>query len=188
MCGCVASLAQHSAERTGDASQQAKALVESPHGKDGNTMSDRVREVTYCGVYCPNCEERCQIPQRASSLLKSMEAANYNDWCPPAVWKFIQDMGTVTKVKRCRDGTCGSKTCGMKKCAKERGVELCPLCDDYPCEMIQHLASTDPTLIFDGRRMKEIGVEKWIDEQEARRANGFCYGDIRCGKGSIPEG
>ena len=155
--------------------------------KDAKTMS-RLSEVTYCGVYCPNCEERCQIPQRAAALLKSMKAANYNDWCPPTVWKFVADLTDVKVPKRCRDETCGSKTCGMRRCAKDKGVEVCPLCGDYPCEMIQTLASTDPTLLFDGKRMKEVGLEQWIDEQEARRANGFCYGDIRCGKGFIPEG
>jgi len=53
--------------------------------------------------------------------------------------------------------------------------------------MIQAFSKTEPTLIFDGERMKEIGLEKWIDEQEVRRQNGFCYGDMRCGKGNIPQ-
>lgn len=65
---------------------------------------------------------------------------------------------------------------------------MCPLCADYPCEMIQKFAKSEPTLIFDGKRMKEIGLEKWINEQEVRRQNGFSYGDIRCERGIIPHG
>jgi hypothetical protein len=35
-------------------------------------------------------------------------------------------------------------------------------------------------LLADGKRMKAIGLEKWIKEQEKRRATGFAYADIRC--------
>jgi hypothetical protein len=41
-------------------------------------------------------------------------------------------------------------------------------------------------LLFDGERMKVIGIKKWIEEQEARRQNGFCYDDLRCGKVDFP--
>jgi len=151
-------------------------------------MMDRLSEVTYCGVYCPNCEARCQIPERASALIRSMKAAHYDEWCPETVWKFINDLTDVSVTKSCREETCGAPNCRMRKCAKNKGVEVCPLCADYPCEMIQEFARTEPTFIFDGKRMKEIGLEKWIDEQEVRRQNGFCYGNMRCGKGIIPEG
>ena len=151
-------------------------------------MMERLSEVAYCGVYCPNCEARCQIPERASSLIGSMKAAQYDDWCPETVWKFLNDLTDVSVTKSCREETCGDQNCGIKKCAKNKGVTVCPLCADYPCEMIQVLSRSDPTFIFDGKRMKEIGLEKWIDEQEVRRQNGFCYGNIRCGRGSIPQG
>ena len=35
-------------------------------------------------------------------------------------------------------------------------------------------------MIADGRRMKEIGLDLWIAEQEARRARGFSYWDVQC--------
>ncbi len=148
---------------------------------------ERLSEVTYCGVYCPNCEARCQIPERASALIKSMKAAAYDDWCPEEIWKFLDNLTDVSVTKSCREETCGDPNCGMRKCAKDKGVKACPLCADYPCEKIQAFSISEPTLIFDGERMKEIGLEKWIDEQEVRRQNGFCYGNIRCGKGSIPQ-
>ncbi|MEW6106136.1 MAG: NAD-dependent epimerase/dehydratase family protein [Bacillota bacterium] len=36
-----------------------------------------------------------------------------------------------------------------------------------------------PLLLADGRRMREIGLEKWVAEQEARDATGFAYADVR---------
>jgi hypothetical protein len=68
----------------------------------------------------------------------------------------------------------------MRRCAKVKGVDACPFCDDYPCEMLLEFSRRYPTLIFDGQRMKQIGMQAWIAEQESRRQNGFCYGDIRC--------
>ena len=149
---------------------------------------ERLNEVGYCGVYCPNCEARCQIPARATALIRAMKAAQYDDWCPPATWKFLNDLTDEAVLKRCRKETCGAPHCAMRKCAKDKGIEVCPLCADYPCAMIQELTRTNPTMIFDGQRMREIGVEPWIEEQEERRRNGFCYGDVRCGRDIIPEG
>ena len=149
---------------------------------------ERLSDVTYCGVYCPNCEARCQIPQRASALIRAMKAGDYDSWCPAPTWQFLNNLTDVSVTKSCREETCGSPNCGIRKCAKSKGVEVCPLCAEYPCEKIQSFSRTEPTLIFDGKRMREIGLEQWIDEQEARRESGFCYGDVRCGKGAIPEG
>jgi hypothetical protein len=42
-------------------------------------------------------------------------------------------------------------------------------------------------LIEDGRRMMEIGLDKWIEEQEKRKATGFAYCDIRCRPYDIPS-
>jgi len=151
----------------------------------------RLSEVGYCGVYCPNCGARCRLPEKASALLATMKAGDWEDWGPgqegfTEFWKFLNGLADVSDPQRCRTGTCGHPDCGMRKCARERGVEACPLCDDYPCEMIQEFSGSEPTLIFDGQRMAEIGLESWIDEQETRRLNGFCYDDVRCGKGSVP--
>ena len=152
------------------------------------SMMERLSEVAYCGVYCPNCGERCQIPDRASALIRAMKDAQYDNWCPRPVWEFINNLTDVTVTKSCREETCGASNCGIKKCAKNKGVKVCPLCADYPCEMMQGFFETEPAFMFDGKRMKEIGLEQWIDEQEVRRQNGFCYGDIRCGRETIPEG
>jgi hypothetical protein len=35
--------------------------------------------------------------------------------------------------------------------------------------------------------MREIGLERWIEEQEERATTGFAYADIRCYPYSVPE-
>ncbi len=85
-------------------------------------------------------------------------------------------------VGRSRGETCGTPDCAIRNCAKDRGVTACGFCSEYPCAKLKTLFKSGPTLLFDGYRIKEIGMDAWIEEQEARRKNGFCYGDIRCGE------
>ncbi len=49
------------------------------------------------------------------------------------------------------------------------------------------IAKGYPTLIADGERMKEIGIEAWIDEQEERAKTGVAYVDIRCYPYEVPK-
>ena len=68
-----------------------------------------------------------------------------------------------------------------------RKIEVCPLCNEYPCDRIPGLAKGYVTMLPDGKRMKEIGIERWIEEQEKRKATGFAYVDIRCEPYDIPD-
>lgn len=86
----------------------------------------------------------------------------------------------------CRSG-CGAPFCGIRKCAKKKGVEVCPFCEEYPCHRINALAKGYGLLLADAQRMKELGLERWVEEQEQRRKTGFCYTDIRCNPYSVPE-
>ncbi len=61
------------------------------------------------------------------------------------------------------------------------------MCAEYPCEKIRMFSKSESTLVFDGERVKNVGLEKWINEQEGRRRKDFSYDDIRCAKGKIPE-
>jgi len=67
-----------------------------------------------------------------------------------------------------------------EKCAMEKGIYVCPECEDYPCVRIKKLAKSEPILLHDGERIREYGLDAWIIEQEERKRAGFCYADIRC--------
>jgi hypothetical protein len=72
----------------------------------------------------------------------------------------------------------GYPKCPIRACAKERGITVCNSCPEFPCQRFEILRRY-PTCIADNERMKNIGLERWIAEQEARAATGFAYGDIR---------
>ena len=41
---------------------------------------------------------------------------------------------------------------------------MCPLCDEYPCALIENYNKVYPITIEDGKRLKEIGLEGTVPE------------------------
>lgn len=154
-------------------------------------MSD-LTQVTYCGLYCGLCSQRNRIPQRAGALRDSMHKEAWDLWGQEIpkfreFWSFLNGLAESESRCSCRGGQCGPPFCGIRKCAPQKGVDVCPFCDDYPCERILGLAKGYVTMLADGKRMKEIGLEAWIQEQEERRKTGFSYVDIRCHPYEVPD-
>jgi hypothetical protein len=150
--------------------------------------------VTYCGLYCLLCAERARIPQRAEALRAAMAKEGWEDFGSEvsdafaSFWGFLTRIAEPTNGCSCRDGTGGPPFCGIRKCARARGIDVCPFCGEFPCEQIHALGRGYPTLISDGRRMKEVGLEAWIEEQDERAKTGFAYCDIRCEPYEVPRG
>ena len=148
--------------------------------------------VTYCGLYCGLCGERARIPARACALREAMVKEGYEFWGSGLprfgdFWGFLIDLCDPDHAcPGCRQGG-GPPFCAIRKCAPGRGVDVCPFCDEYPCERALAIAKGYPTLLADGQRMREIGLERWIEEQQERAGTGFAYADIRCYPYSVPE-
>lgn len=74
-----------------------------------------------------------------------------------------------------------SLDCKFIKCAKEKGIEACPFCSEYPCEDIMEFERDKyihhRTILPNGQRIKEIGLEAWLAEQKVR------WSCEKCGKG-----
>jgi hypothetical protein len=145
---------------------------------------DKLSLVTYCGLYCPLCAQRGRIPRQAQALKESMAKEGYEFWGRElpgfeAFWMFLSDLADPDKgCPGCRQGG-GYPPCAIRACARERSVEVCAFCEQFPCERIQSFAQVYPTLIADGERLRKIGIDAWIAEQEQRAATGFAYADIR---------
>ncbi len=139
--------------------------------------------VSYCGLYCGLCDSHVRLPQRAAALKESLAVAESP--VPKPVQQFLQTLAHPPEDKHCRGGRCGAR-CAIKKCAIAKGLTCCAECDDFPCQRIQTLASSESTLIHDGLRLRKIGLDAWIDEMEQRKARGFCYADVRCLPCTVP--
>jgi hypothetical protein len=144
-----------------------------------------LRLVGYCGLYCGLCAHRNRIPQRAELLRETLHEEGMDSWYKfipsmkktfPVFWKFLDEL---TKMDcTCRTGG-GPPDCKIRVCAKEKGVDICPLCDEYPCNLINDLAEHYVMAIRDGKRLRKTGLEAWVKEQEARAKRGVVYADTR---------
>ena len=151
-----------------------------------------LRQVTYCGLYCGLCAQCKRIPKQAAALRESMRKEGWDQWGKETFrfgefWGFLNGLVDSESKCSCRAGKCGPLFCGIRKCAQERGFDVCPFCDEYPCNLIEGLANGYVNLLADGRRMTEVGLERWIEEQETRKSTGFSYVDIRYHPYKVPD-
>lgn len=148
--------------------------------------------VTYCGLYCELCAQRGRIPRQAAELRASLSKEGIEYWGEGLpgfkdFWAFLDRISDPDgSCPRCRQGG-GPPFCGIRKCARERKIDVCVECSDYPCKRIDGIAKGYPTLIADGIRMKELGLDKWVAEQQERARTGFAYVDIRCHPYEVPD-
>lgn len=76
----------------------------------------------------------------------------------------------------CKDGS-GNPACKVRLCAKEKNVDMCAMCKNYPCEHFTELFEGYKTLHDDNLVLREKGWEVWGRIQDERRAkgNGFKF-------------
>ena len=154
-------------------------------------MDERLKYITYCGLYCELCSARGRVPKQAASLSKTMVKDGWDIWGKDLpnfkqFWEFLTRISDKNNAcPGCRQGG-GPPFCGIRKCAKNKGVDLCVDCEEFPCHRIEGLAKGYINLIPDMKRMKELGFDAWFEEQKERAATGFVYSDIRCPGYEVP--
>lgn len=65
-----------------------------------------------------------------------------------------------------------SPDCEIIKCAHTKEVDACPFCSEHPCDKIMQAEKDEyvhhKTILPNGERIKEIGLDAWLKEQEDR--------------------
>jgi hypothetical protein len=146
-------------------------------------MADQLEFVTYCGLYCGLCAERARIPGHAAALQQAMAEEGWPSWGQSVpgfteFWQFLEGLQARGGCPGCRaDG--GFPQCRIRICARERGIDRCSACPDFPCGHVEALGAIYPTLIADNRRLQVVGPAQWLSEQQERARRGFIYADIR---------
>ena len=137
--------------------------------------------ICYCGLNCENCVVKVKIETAAKTLLEEMKKARFDEiiqFIPGGdkFWPFLKGMVDPGLCVSCKDGS-GNPDCAVRICAKEKNVELCALCELYPCEKFEAFFKGYPVLKQDNLLLKEKGIEEWAKLQDERRETGFSYGD-----------
>jgi hypothetical protein len=145
-------------------------------------MDDPLKFVTYCGLYCGLCAARTRIPRQAAALQQSMGDEGWPFWGPTMpdfteFWRFLGELADEG-CPGCRAGG-GYPQCQIRVCTRERGLEMCSQCPDFPCERVEPLAARYPTLLADNRRLQAVGLARWLAEQEERARRSVVYADTR---------
>jgi len=135
----------------------------------------------YCGLYCENCAVKSKIEPTARVLHEEMVKAGFEDIIPlipggDGFWPFLKGMVERGLCTSCREGG-GNPACAVRVCAREKGVEMCALCDYYPCDKFARFFEGYHVLQHDNAVLREKGWDAWANLQEERLTQGFSYSD-----------
>lgn len=94
--------------------------------------------IGYCGYNCHLCAARSEDEETRRKLVNGWKAL------------FGHENYTAENVKcdGCRSsGTVADTQCEARPCAREKGIESCALCDEFPCNKVRHLMATESGML-----------------------------------------
>jgi len=152
-----------------------KILTSSRLNPEVNNMNNQLtlNEIAYCGINCRRCNLTTALPQAALKLREIMETDGWEHWGSQVFPEFEQFWGVLKNLTGLQEhcpmckGDCGNPECHFRLCAREKGLDLCVRCGDYPCEKLREFFSGRYNHVLESNeRLREIGIEKWLEEQE----------------------
>jgi len=137
----------------------------------------------YCGLYCENCAVKVKVEPASKILYEEMKKAGFEEiihFIPGGdqFWPFLKSMAVDGVCISCKEGG-GNPGCAVRICAKEKNVEMCAMCERYPCEQFTRFFEGYPVLEHDNALLREQGIDVWLKLQEKRRVSGFIYTDTK---------
>ena len=129
---------------------------------------------SYCGLYCGACE----VLNLYRDGLEQGKIASWTD-LPRALKEVIPPSPIL--CTGCKTGLVshGCRECVIRTCAREKKVEACVLCSEYPCRLVadrktyisENLEDILPHIkvkFSQAERIREAGYETWCEEQAQR--------------------
>ena len=131
----------------------------------------------YCGLYCENCAVKAKVEPAAKVLHDEMNKLGFEEIMPffpdgEKFWSFLKNMSTEGVCISCKEGS-GNPACKVRICAKEKNVEMCALCQSYPCELFNDFFNGYPTLKNDNSILRNKGWNSWEKLQNQRQEDGI---------------
>jgi len=119
------------------------------------------RIVSACGLYCGACG--IYLATQENELEKLLQYALVLNQSVPET--YCNGCGADKKSAHC------SKICSFIKCTRQKNIEFCGECIDFPCEKLIDFQSKSPhriEIIKSQKRLMEIGWEQWLIEHRAK--------------------
>jgi hypothetical protein len=116
--------------------------------------------IAYCGLYCGACSFKVAFEENDKEHLMAMPA--YYDKFKHKPLEFCPG---------CRlENQC--EPCGIRDCARDKKIEYCSFCDDFPCEKLINFNNDGKPhhaeCIANLNLLKNIGPEKWLELQRKK--------------------
>jgi hypothetical protein len=141
-------------------------------------MSEGDYNYGVCGVYCGQCPNGNGRVKFAAGELKRLVDTTRYDWVEDAVdsFSFKEFRKGLEWFATAQCPSClkmGGAPCKNRGCAEERGHKSCLLCEDYlECEHTEYMRDTYPFVVENYERVKQVGFDKYLEEEEARAKAG----------------
>jgi len=154
--------------------------------KENSKMTEIKKELlSPCGLYCGVCA--IYIAHRDNNMkFKEKLLKVYGPFA-----KTIEDLQCTGCLS---DGVVFGycKSCHIKSCVKEKGINACYKCDDFPCRIIKRfpIPVAKKVILKDIPTWQELGTKKWVEQVEERYhcpecGNSLFRGAKRCNKCKI---
>ncbi|MDP4128487.1 MAG: DUF3795 domain-containing protein [Bacillota bacterium] len=123
--------------------------------------------ISPCGMYCGVCA--IYIAHRDNNQkFKERLVSLYKGVLPHSENLSIEDIKcrgclSAEQFMHCRQ-------CEIKRCTKEKGYAGCHQCDKFPCQYIENFPMPlgKKVILRAIPYWREVGTEKWIQDEEAR--------------------
>jgi len=139
--------------------------------------------ITYCGVYGGACARWCGntvFKDFATIFAEWLDAQGYHHWMPTEVKEFdyaefrkaldfFSKKDTWLVCRRCCKGGDGRPDCEIRKCCKNRGLDVCFDCDEFPCDKVKG----DTKMIERAKEYKKLGKDEWLRQHVEKAKQGF---------------
>lgn len=128
-----------------------------------------------CGLNCAKCQFSSEGDIRKHAIELKRLLGSFDSYAE-RFSKFLSVYGSYPAFKEllnqfakanckgCRSGDCKYPNCGVAPCSREKGVDFCFQCSEFPCDK----SNFDPDLhrrwLIMNQRMKEVGVEAYFEE------------------------
>jgi len=134
-----------------------------------------LNDLAPCGLSCRKCfaNTKGEIGRRSNELQKllgnfDVYAERFSAFLPEFknYPEFKEMLGYLAQgdCKGCREGACKLPDCGVHACYREKGIDFCFQCHEFPCERTNFDPHLQERWIQMNNRMKEIGVEGYYEE------------------------
>jgi hypothetical protein len=130
-----------------------------------------------CGLNCGKCQAYGDgdIKLHATELkrlLGSFEiyAERFSRFLPAFrnyhYFKELLTLFSQANCKGCRQGDCKYPNCGVALCYKQKNVDFCFQCKEFPCNRTNFDSNLKQQWIATNTRMKEVSVEAYFEEMK----------------------